>query len=218
MTPDVFTNFELVNASSENLVVVTETVPGINTAWHAYQMAQWFGFPIIPSPLCPPSQTATYTGQFLRGVGDRDDAADLLVGVGSSQAQSTLFALQARTHSDSGHYMRIVPAVGSTIQNYLVGTVLSGTFETAGAIGVEWYALGAGTPNHIALGPSNNSTQAIVVVNLDDLYGDPTRASAIYAAAEAGPLSQSDFDDLYQRVTTRCFSSVEKPLTTGVSG
>jgi hypothetical protein len=207
MTPDVFTTFELVNAANENLVVVTTPVPPINTAWNAYQMAQWFGFPSMPSPLCAATKAATYTGQFLRGEGDENDAADLLVGVDSSQVDSTLFALQARTHSDSGHYMQIVPVVGSGIQRYLIGLVLNGTFEQEGPTGVQWYALSASTLNPLSLGPAcSNSTQAIVVVSLDDLYyGDPARAQELYAAAETGPLSAAQLDDLYQGVSARCF-------------
>ena len=200
MTPASFTNLQIVNATARPLVLGNNPPQGV-PAFNAYQMAAWFNFPgAPPSPLVPARASISYTIQALQGVGDEDDAANLLVNLNDpSNASANVFYLYAGSFPDSAHYVQAVPlAPASSL--VVVGASVAGQLQTATASTVQWFATFAGLPP-IFLGVMPNAAQALVVADLAVLFPKP-QAVSLFAEIVTRSLPAADQQSLYDTVTS----------------
>lgn len=201
MTPDVYTQLEIVDATASNLVV-SSNPPANVPAFNSYQMAAWFP-PGAPSPVAASSKTATYMIQFFRGGGDEDDAADLVVSLG--QTGPNLFHLYAGSTPTSAHYLEVIPLAQASSQ-VVIGVSPAQFFEQSSPSSISWSLINAGQPNvPLSLNPpSPSSPQALVVADLSLLFDAATAASFI-SAIGTGSLTTEDLQNLYAQVTGYCF-------------
>lgn len=201
MTPDVYTQLEIVNATSSDLVV-SPNPPANVPAFHSYQMATWFT-PSAPSPIAASSKTATYTIQFSRGGGDEDDAADLVVSLG--QTGPNLFHLYAGSSPNSAHYLEVIPLAPKSSQ-VVIGVSPAQFFEQSVPSSIRWSLINTGQPTvPLSLNPpSQPSPQALVVADLGLLFDAATAANFI-SAISTGSLTTEDLQNLYAQVTGYCF-------------
>jgi hypothetical protein len=198
MTPDVYTQLEIVNATGSDLVV-SQNPPANVPAFNAYQMASWLTFPNAPSPIVASSKTAAYSIQFLRGGGDEDDAADLVASLG--QAGPNLFHLYAGSTPSSAHYLQAIPLAPGSSQ-VVIGVSPAQFFEQSAPSSISWSLINGGQPNvPLSL---NSSPQALVVADLSLLLDAGTAASFI-SAIRTGSLTAEDLQNLYAQVTGYCF-------------
>ncbi|ADO68836.1 hypothetical protein [Stigmatella aurantiaca] len=184
MNPDGYTYLQLINATNQNLTQGSAG-PG---KFNQYQMASWFGFPNAPDPICGPASRLTYKLQFLEGVGDQDDAADLQLNIGDSTNQANAIVwIQARSTSQSGHYLTY------QFQNpqsslYIYGKSVNGGWDQINASQVQW-----GVIHNDALGQDfvKNVTNSLALVDLNQLFPDPNTANQYFAAVSQGLQPQS---------------------------
>ncbi|WP_416408123.1 hypothetical protein [Agrobacterium rosae] len=111
MTPDAFTDLEIVNVTRSALFSGNG---GTNKGFcNAYQMEWWFenfrDNKKYPSPVVGGRTTKTYKLQFQRGVGDQDDGADMQLNVGdANKGEVNVAWIQARSRDNSSHYIQTV--------------------------------------------------------------------------------------------------------------
>jgi hypothetical protein len=213
MTPGPLTTFRLLNATTQALFVADQ--PKAPTPWGAYQMKEWFGFSASsdgdtpgdpPSPLCASGGNATYKAQFFTGGGDTDDAADLLVALGSTNGTDAgLFHLYAGSRADSTHYFYNTLVHGNKVGGLVViGSGLAAAPQEAGAGLITWACLPTGDPQGIYLGEAKAETSRVIMVaDLRVLY-DADTAQSIHAQIAAGTLPVTLKSDLYAQVVGYC--------------
>lgn len=193
MTPDVYTDLTIVNATSKTLIA---------TAGSSYQMASWmptsYGTTICNSM----KGSNPYRLQFLRGVGDEDDSADEFMGLSSpaqpiSQGMPAIH-LYAGSDDHSGHYLtyeflQLFPKEAP----YTVGACLINT-------DVPWYNL---TPDQLdwkIVCPQsspvypNNTTSVLILADLSAI--GIKNYSKIYVDVLTGNVSAQDQDAIFSAI------------------
>jgi hypothetical protein len=194
MTPDAYSNLQILNATNADLF---SGGGGSNQGFfNAYQMNSWFGFPIAPSPVVASRAAASYTLQFLRGVGDEDDAADMQLNAGpSNTGDANVVWIQARSASNSAHYIQaVVQSATAGGGPYVVGYVVNGTWPTQDDSSIAW----AGPGNTLQLG-APNAAQCLAVIDLAALFGQPL-AGNLAKSISAGQLSPADAYSIWTEV------------------
>jgi hypothetical protein len=198
MNPGPYSNLQIVNATAQHLV--TGSVPPPNTpAFNAYQMWAWFNWPGAPPvPIVPARTAMLYPVQALSGVGDEDDAANLLLNFNDpSNASANVLALYAGSDSDSAHYLQATPL--SPNGSLVVAGVCAGSLlATASATSVQWFPTLNGFPV-IAIGVFPNADQSLVVADLSVLFPQP-QSIEIFDSIVTNSLSAADQQTLYNAV------------------
>lgn len=175
MTPDVYTDLQLVNSTRFDLVYGSG---GSNKGFcHSYQMQLWFGSgdqeDKFPTPVVPLKQEKSYKLQFKHGVGDQDDGADMQINVGSRESgNANVVWIKARSNNKSQHF------INTEIQEpnlrsqgpFVVAFNKNGEWPLDGELGLEWFAQG----QTINMGCSN-TTQCLAVIDLS--IGFPSSAA-----------------------------------------
>lgn len=198
MTPDVYANLTILNVTPVDL---TAGNGGDNAGFfHEYQMCAWFGAPdaSAPSPVAPARGQATYLLQFLRGVGDEDDAANMQINAGTENigAENVVW-LQARSADNSAHYIQAVVQHGNAHGGpYVIAFTPSGAWPSSisGVGQLQW----AGPGNTITTG-TPCTDQTLAVIDLAALF--PATVAAAYAQTiSAGQLSVTDAEVIWYGV------------------
>ena len=156
MTPNVFTDLQIVNATRRALFPGNG---GDNQGrCDTYKMEWWFGSyrdnKKYARPIVPVRGGATYRLQFQRGVGDQDDSADMQLNVSDANTRACNVAyLKARSDNRSAHNIEVDVQAPSLPRHgpFVVAFNRNGQWPTDGATSLEWYAAGqsfeTGTPD-----------------------------------------------------------------------
>jgi hypothetical protein len=186
---------QLVNATALPLIVGTA---GPGPSCNRYQMRSW------PSPdfSCPAKSDKTFEVWFARGVGDQDDGADLQLNIGIDPWWNPAMWIQARSASNSGHYLQVSFQPPSEGALYIHGICLSSTWQDAQPSTIEWgVALAGGTVFLKYLGTMNEK-QAIIYADLTEISPDAVTASYYYTSILSKTLSPAQQSGLYVNVNT----------------
>ncbi|WP_309697568.1 hypothetical protein [Sphingomonas sp. SORGH_AS_0870] len=127
--------------------------------------------------------------QFLRGVGDEDDAADLQINLGpSNTGQANLIWLQARSADNSAHYIQAEIQTPS-IENagpFAIAITQSGFWPTNDPSVLSWYS-----GNQILQLGAPDDNQCLAIIDLQALFG--VQVAQIFAKTiSAGQPSRAD--------------------------
>jgi hypothetical protein len=198
MNPGAYTNLQIVNATAQDLVNGTNPPPGI-PSFSAYQMYGWFNYPAAPPyPLVPAKTAIVYPIQALEGVGDEDDAANLLVNLDDpGNADANIFYLYAGSDSDSAHYVQAVPLAPSG-PLLVLGAYPDGPLPSATAAAVQWSTTLVGELP-ISLGVMPLGDQALVVADLAVLF-PLAQAVTIFDDIQTKQVSAADQQALFSAV------------------
>ncbi|MQT15424.1 hypothetical protein [Segnochrobactrum spirostomi] len=175
MTPDVYTDLQVVNGTKHHLVA---GIRGTNKGFcHSYQMQIWFesGDQVdkFPTPVVAVKEDKTYKLQFKRGGSDQDDGADMQINVGLSESgDANVVWVKARSNNKSQHF------ISTDIQEpnlkgqgpFVVAFNRNGEWPLDDERGLEWFAQG----QTIDMGCSN-TTQCLAVIDLS--IGFPSSAA-----------------------------------------
>ena len=198
MNPGPYSNLQIVNATAQHLVKGNVSPPNI-PSWGAYQMWAWFNSPGAPPvPIVPAKTAMLYPIQALSGVGDEDDAANLLLNFNdANNASANVLALYAGSDSDSAHYLQATPLSpnGSLV---VAGVSIASLLTSATAATVQWYSTLVKEPV-IPLGVFPNGDQSLVVADLAFLFPQ-SQAVALFDSIVTGTLSSIDRQTLYSAV------------------
>ncbi|OAS12360.1 hypothetical protein [Methylobacterium platani] len=202
MTPDAWTNLQIVNCTSFPLISGAGKGGGGIGFFNAYQMNSWFNAPnAAPNPIVASRATASYMLQFLRGVGDEDDGADIQLNLGTATSgASSVVWLQARSAQNSAHYLQAQlqqPTV-SGAGPFAVAVTQQGTWPLdEPGTGLTWYA---GT--QLAPLGAPDADQCLAIVDLGAIVSQDV-AQALVQMMVAGTLSADDAESLWMGVMSR---------------
>lgn len=202
MTPDAWTNLQIVNCTSLPLISGAGNGGGGIGFFNAYQMNSWFNFPGgAPSPVVASHAAASYTLQFLRGVGDEDDGADIQLNLGTAiSGASSVVWLQGRSAQNSAHYLQAQlqqPSL-SGVGPFVVAVTQQGTWpmDPPGK-GLTWYA---GT--QVAPLGAPDADQCLAIIDLGAIVPQDA-AQAIIQMIEAGTLGAADAETIWLGVMAK---------------
>ncbi len=190
MTPDVYTNLRILNCTSFALE---------SSNLNSYQMAAWF--PDLSPLVSPQSYSAQFFLQFLRGVGDEDDAGNLNMNIDSN----TMVLMYAGSASDSGHYMQVTLTPPGASLPFVVGLVTTSDWPQSPELSsnVSWYqptgqvvSLGNLAVPGIDQGPD----KAIAIVDLSQICSQAD-ASAFQSAIADNALTSQQAEELCTKVS-----------------
>ncbi|WP_342151574.1 hypothetical protein [Methylorubrum sp. SB2] len=188
MTPDVSTNLQIVNVT--NAALFSGNGGSNEGKNNQYQMNSWF--PGGTGTIADVQGSASYMLQFLRGVGDEDDGADLQINVGpNNDGPSNVVWLQARSADNSAHYMQALVQTPSVPGSgpFAIAINENGTWPTRQAqeVQLKWYC-GRQT---VPFGPFTGGAQSLAVIDLQAVFGAEA-AQQIGAAIQQGQPSAGD--------------------------
>lgn len=195
MTPDAWSNLQFINCTEFDL---QSGAGGSNEGFfNQYQMSSWFGFPTAPNPVVAAGSTNTYMLQFLRGVGDQDDAADIQINLGNgNNAAANVVWLQARSNTNSSHYFQAKVQGPSQAGHgpFVIAVTPRGPWPTHDASTLTWYASGQTAP----MGAPDD-TQCLAIVDLG-LFFPPDLNQQFCNLMRAGSLSSNDSGEIWYQV------------------
>lgn len=193
MTPDVYTNLRFLNAT--NFSLDTNDVNNYQTIWN---------FPTTSPLLNPKSYSPPYLLQFLRGVGDEDDAgnANILI------ETFPIAFLYGGSTGDSAHYLQITLTSPGPTFSFAVGVVTTADWPQSVELSslINWLVPPTSPGQVVSLGPlavpginAGSPNMAIAFVDLNQIY--PQDASTIQNAIQGNTLTTQQVEDLWTKVS-----------------
>lgn len=191
MTPDVFTDLQIVNATRRGLYPGDG---GDNKGFcNAYQMEWWFGCKQknknYPKPVAAARAGVTYKLQFQNGVGDQDDGADMQLNVTDANTGAcNVVYVKARSDNRSVHRIEVEVQAPDLPRHgpFVVAFNRNGEWPDGGPSPLEWYVAGqsfqTGTDGH---------KQCLAVIDLQ-LWFPPDFANTLLNHIKARTLGRAD--------------------------
>ncbi|MBB5752867.1 hypothetical protein [Prosthecomicrobium pneumaticum] len=191
MSPDVFTDLQVLNATASGLYPGSG---GSNKGFcHSYQMWYWFGCKEeaqnYPSPVVERAKAKTYRLQFKRGVGDQDDGADMQLNVGDKNTgDCNVVYVKGRSDNRSVHFLSAeVQTPNLTGRGpFVVAFNERGKWPTLGPGPLQWK-----TPEQSFAMPMYNDDQCLAIIDLG-IWVPPFIADVWLRAMRAGTFGGND--------------------------
>lgn len=193
MTPDVYTNLRVLNATN---------FPLEPTNIGSYQMQSWFpGLSLLAGPQ---SYSPPYFLQFQRGGGDEDDAGQINMNINSQ----TIVFLYAGSTPESGHYMQVTLTSPGTSLPLVVGLATGSDWPLSSELSsfVSWYVPPplpgqvVGLGNLAIPGIDQGPNKAIAIVDLSQIYSQAD-ADTVQNAIAGNTLTSQQAEDLWAQVS-----------------
>ncbi|MBB5752872.1 hypothetical protein [Prosthecomicrobium pneumaticum] len=200
MTPSIYTDLQLVNATRDALY----SGNGGSNAHisHSYQMWYWFGGyrddQKFTSPLVERAKTRTHRLQFMRGVGDQTDAADMQINVGEANTGAcNVVYVRADSFPGTRHEIRAeVQKPALPIQGpFIVALNEHGKWPADGATTLKWFAAGQRLPMTI-----DDGDQCMAIIDLG-IFLPSALASRLVDSIAAGTFGGDDAQTVWFNVT-----------------